>query len=137
MQRKPKGRPSREGERVHYAKVIRRIIPLPPRGGPVEAPTTRQVLIGVFDWMMEVAALMKVTKNAYYRTICILYSASLADTRLTKSRHINELACAALAMGCKLECSQRNYLEDVFLVNCRRVSKLDISHAEHCILKVD
>jgi hypothetical protein len=86
--------------------------------------------------MMEVSALMKVSKNAFYRAILILWAAAEAEGRLASSKRINELACAALAMGCKFECSQRNYLEDVFLVNYRRISKLEISHAEHCILKV-
>jgi hypothetical protein len=60
--------------------------------------------------MMEVAALMKISKNAYYRAILILKTAVEAESRLASSSRINELACAALAMGSKFECSQRNYL---------------------------
>jgi hypothetical protein len=125
-------------ERVNTGRtVIRRVITAPHKGSHEDAKNREQVLLGVFDWMMEVAALMKISKNAFYRAVLILWTAAEIDGRLFSSKKINEIACASLVMGCKFECSQRNYMEEIYLINCRRISKVEISYAEHCILKVD
>lgn len=94
-----KTKPPKVLERPPSKIVIRR--PLPPLSKGEEGKG-KQALLGVFDWMMEVASLLKVTKNAFYRAILILRSSMEADRQLTNSQHIGELACAALAMGCKV-----------------------------------
>jgi hypothetical protein len=101
-----------------------------------ESIKSRQHLMeNIFDWMMEVASHIKITKNAYYRAILMLQIASRLDSRLIASKRINDFACAALSIGSKYEGS-RSYLDEIYLLNSRRVSKIEMINAENCILKV-
>jgi hypothetical protein len=64
----------------------------------------------IFNWMMEFASLLKITKNAYFRAILILQRAIQADNRIVSNNRIAEYACAALSIGIKYECNRKNYL---------------------------
>jgi hypothetical protein len=70
-----------------------------------ESIKSRQHLLeNIFDWMMEMASLLKITKNAYYRAIILMLQiASRLNSRLIASKRINDFACAALSIGSKYE----------------------------------
>lgn len=76
----------------------------------------------IFEWMMEFASLLKITKNAYFRSILILQKAVQADNRMISNNRIGDYACAALSIGCKFECSRRNYLSEISVSCSGRIS---------------
>lgn len=50
---------------------------------------TKQICIeDLFEWMMEFASLLKITKNAYFRSILILQRAIQADSRIIANNRI-------------------------------------------------
>lgn len=102
-------------------KTIKRdILPAPSLTTPrPKHPSTELI----FDWMMQAASLLKITKNAYYRAVLIFYRLQQSDYKLVHTRKLSHLVCAALVLGSKFECSRKDYLEEVYLINSRRVAK--------------
>ena len=84
----------------------------------------------ILDWMIEAASLLKVSKNACYRSLIIFFRICEFDSRIISSKFLSHYACGALSLGSKFESSEvDNYLESVFQINARRISKDNIKMA--------
>ena len=88
-----------------------------------EDKTKQHQLEYIYDWMMEFASLLKITKNAYFRALIIFQRAVQADCRIISTNHIYLYACAALSIGSKYESTRDSYLSDIIAINSRRISK--------------
>ena len=55
--------------------------------------------------MMEVAALLNITKNAFYRAMIIFQRACDQEPKLLHSKKLGQYVCGALSIGAKFECS--------------------------------
>lgn len=86
--------------------------------------------------MMEVAALLNITKNGFYRAMIIFQRACDQQPKLLHSKRLGQYVCGALSIGAKFECSGQSHLENIFVCNARRISKEDISLGESYILQV-
>ena len=51
--------------------------------------------------MMETSAILKITKNAFYRSILILETILTTDTKLLQSKKLTRMAFGALSIGAK------------------------------------
>jgi hypothetical protein len=57
------------------------------------------------DWMMQMSHSLKVTKNAYFRSVLILLRACKLEPSLKCGPKFREYICAALSIGWKFEYS--------------------------------
>ena len=73
--------------------------------------------------MMEVASLLKLTKNAFYRAMLIFIKLSDLESNIILSKKLTHYACACLSLGGKLEYSGSNYTEELVNINSRKISK--------------
>jgi hypothetical protein len=90
----------------------------------------------IYDWMMEFASLLKLTKNSYYRALLMINKMVEVDCKLIYSKQISSYICGALSVSAKFESSRINYIEAISMVNQRRICKSEIIFAENDILKV-
>jgi hypothetical protein len=51
--------------------------------------------------MMEVASLIKITKNSYYRAILIIENMIQNDGKILLSKHMSGYVCGALSVAAK------------------------------------
>lgn len=98
--------------------------------------TKQQCFELVFDWMMEAASLLKMTKNGFYRAMMIFEQICELDGRIVNSKKLSHFVCGALSLGAKFECSGPNFVERIHLINSKKISKEDIGLAEFYILEV-
>ena len=84
--------------------------------------------------MMEMATLMRLTKNAFYRAMLIFKRICASEPKILTGKKLNNYVCGCMSIGAKFECSSRTYFEDILNTNGRKISKEDISLAEFDIL---
>ena len=105
---KVRTRTGRVVEKVVNCRVMKRdIMPAVSLNAPRPKQPSAEM---VFEWMMEAASLLRVSKNAYYRAVVIVYRLQQMDYKLVHTRRLSQLVCAALVLGCKFECSRKDYL---------------------------
>ena len=85
---------------------------------------------------MEMATLMRLTKNAFYRSMLIFKRIQASEPRILAGKKLNNYICGCMSIGAKFENSSRVYFEDILSTNGRKVEKEDISWAEFNILEV-
>ena len=84
---------------------------------------------------MEMASLLKITKNAYYRAMVIVRRLKEQPTSPPEHK-VSQYLCAALCLGAKLECSTKDYLHSAPALMVGRVTQHEIIQAEFRIAQV-
>jgi hypothetical protein len=64
----------------------------------------------VFDWMMEIASIMKLSRNVLYRGCNILYESYKKDEKVLENSSVEKYVCASLNISAKLESSSSDFL---------------------------
>jgi hypothetical protein len=74
---------------------------------------------------MEASALLKLTKNTYYRALMIVQRLTDHDPSLlfANSKPLPSLICAAISLVAKYQNSRINFLDAIFIMNRQRVPK--------------
>ena len=73
--------------------------------------------------MNEIAFLLKLTKDVFYRAVLVFkYTQSVKQDVLHNSC-VEKYACAAILISAKLDNANVDFLEEIYLVNKRQISK--------------
>jgi hypothetical protein len=79
--------------------------------------------------MMEVSAIMKISKNSFYRSMLVFQKVCCEDAKILFGKKLREYVCGAVGIGAKFESGSSNYLSNVHSCNFRRISKAEIEQA--------
>ncbi len=80
-------------------------------------------MLSIYDWMMEASSLLKISKDAFYRSMILFQKCYEEDKKMVSQRKVEAYVCASLSLSAKIECSRINYLDAIYIVNARRTAK--------------
>lgn len=58
--------------------------------------------VSIFDWMMEVASLMRLSRTVFYRACTILYEIYKNDPKVIENQNVERYTSACLLISAKL-----------------------------------